>query len=58
VKRWFAATSGVRAGDAVLDLAGGTGDITALLLPASARAATWCSATSTQRCCTAAAIEC
>ncbi len=32
-KRWFAATSGVRAGDAVLDLAGGTGDIVALLLP-------------------------
>jgi demethylmenaquinone methyltransferase/2-methoxy-6-polyprenyl-1,4-benzoquinol methylase len=32
-KRFFAATSGVRAGDAVLDLAGGTGDIAALLLP-------------------------
>lgn len=32
-KRWFAATSGVRGGDAVLDLAGGTGDIAALLLP-------------------------
>src|SRR4051794_22235303 len=32
-KRWFAATSGVRVGDAVLDLAGGTGDIAALLLP-------------------------
>jgi demethylmenaquinone methyltransferase/2-methoxy-6-polyprenyl-1,4-benzoquinol methylase len=32
-KRWFAATSGVRADDAVLDLAGGTGDIAALLLP-------------------------
>jgi len=32
-KRWFAVTSGVRAGDAVLDLAGGTGDIAALLLP-------------------------
>ncbi len=32
-KRWFAATSGIRAGDAVLDLAGGTGDIAALLLP-------------------------
>ncbi|MGH8042394.1 MAG: bifunctional demethylmenaquinone methyltransferase/2-methoxy-6-polyprenyl-1,4-benzoquinol methylase UbiE [Rudaea sp.] len=32
-KRWFAATSGVRAGDAVLDLAGGTGDIASLLLP-------------------------
>ncbi|HET8941265.1 MAG TPA: bifunctional demethylmenaquinone methyltransferase/2-methoxy-6-polyprenyl-1,4-benzoquinol methylase UbiE [Rudaea sp.] len=32
-KRWFTATSGVRAGDAVLDLAGGTGDIAALLLP-------------------------
>ncbi|MBS0591173.1 MAG: bifunctional demethylmenaquinone methyltransferase/2-methoxy-6-polyprenyl-1,4-benzoquinol methylase UbiE [Proteobacteria bacterium] len=32
-KRWFAATSGVRAGDQVLDLAGGTGDIAALLLP-------------------------
>src|SRR5512142_1732183 len=32
-KRWFAATSGVRAGDCVLDLAGGTGDIAALLLP-------------------------
>ena len=31
-KRWFAATSGVRAGDRVLDLAGGTGDIAALLL--------------------------
>ena len=28
-KRWFAATSGVRPGDAVLDLAGGTGDIAA-----------------------------
>lgn len=32
-KRWFAATSGVREGDHVLDLAGGTGDIAALLLP-------------------------
>ena len=32
-KRWFTATSGVRAGDHVLDLAGGTGDIAALLLP-------------------------
>ena len=32
-KRWFTATSGVRHGDAVLDLAGGTGDIAALLLP-------------------------
>ena len=32
-KRHFVATSGVRAGDAVLDLAGGTGDIAALLLP-------------------------
>ncbi|MHB8446785.1 MAG: bifunctional demethylmenaquinone methyltransferase/2-methoxy-6-polyprenyl-1,4-benzoquinol methylase UbiE [Rudaea sp.] len=32
-KRWFAATSGVRTGDAVLDLAGGTGDIAGLLLP-------------------------
>jgi len=30
-KRWFAATSGVRRGDRVLDLAGGTGDIAALL---------------------------
>jgi demethylmenaquinone methyltransferase/2-methoxy-6-polyprenyl-1,4-benzoquinol methylase len=32
-KRWFVATSGVRPGDLVLDLAGGTGDIAALLLP-------------------------
>src|SRR5689334_7203111 len=32
-KRYFVATSGVRAGDVVLDLAGGTGDIAALLLP-------------------------
>jgi demethylmenaquinone methyltransferase/2-methoxy-6-polyprenyl-1,4-benzoquinol methylase len=32
-KRHFAATSGVRTGDHVLDLAGGTGDIAALLLP-------------------------
>ena len=32
-KRLFVATSGVRAGDRVLDLAGGTGDIAALLLP-------------------------
>ena len=32
-KRWFVATSGVRPGDTVLDLAGGTGDIAALLLP-------------------------
>jgi demethylmenaquinone methyltransferase/2-methoxy-6-polyprenyl-1,4-benzoquinol methylase len=32
-KRYFVGTSGVRAGDAVLDLAGGTGDIAALLLP-------------------------
>jgi demethylmenaquinone methyltransferase/2-methoxy-6-polyprenyl-1,4-benzoquinol methylase len=32
-KRWFVATSGVRPGDRVLDLAGGTGDIAALLLP-------------------------
>src|SRR5262249_46562329 len=31
-KRWFTATSGVRSGDRVLDLAGGTGDIAALLL--------------------------
>ncbi len=32
-KRHFVATSGVRPGDSVLDLAGGTGDIAALLLP-------------------------
>ena len=32
-KRHFVATSGVRPGDVVLDLAGGTGDIAALLLP-------------------------
>ncbi|MCB1573488.1 MAG: bifunctional demethylmenaquinone methyltransferase/2-methoxy-6-polyprenyl-1,4-benzoquinol methylase UbiE [Xanthomonadales bacterium] len=32
-KRHFVATSGVRPGDCVLDLAGGTGDIAALLLP-------------------------
>lgn len=32
-KRWFAETAGVRKGDRVLDLAGGTGDIAALLLP-------------------------
>jgi demethylmenaquinone methyltransferase / 2-methoxy-6-polyprenyl-1,4-benzoquinol methylase len=32
-KRFFVATSGVREGDVVLDLAGGTGDIAALLLP-------------------------
>jgi demethylmenaquinone methyltransferase/2-methoxy-6-polyprenyl-1,4-benzoquinol methylase len=32
-KRYFVATSGVRAGDRVLDLAGGTGDVAALLLP-------------------------
>jgi demethylmenaquinone methyltransferase/2-methoxy-6-polyprenyl-1,4-benzoquinol methylase len=32
-KRWFVTTSGVRNGDRVLDLAGGTGDIAALLLP-------------------------
>ena len=32
-KRHFAAISGVRDGDRVLDLAGGTGDIAALLLP-------------------------
>ena len=32
-KRHFVATSGVRAGDHVLDLAGGTGDIAALLAP-------------------------
>lgn len=33
-KRYFIATSGVRTGDRVLDLAGGTGDIAALLRPA------------------------
>ncbi|MFT4197488.1 MAG: bifunctional demethylmenaquinone methyltransferase/2-methoxy-6-polyprenyl-1,4-benzoquinol methylase UbiE [Pseudoxanthomonas sp.] len=32
-KRYFAATAQVRPGDAVLDLAGGTGDIAALLKP-------------------------
>jgi demethylmenaquinone methyltransferase/2-methoxy-6-polyprenyl-1,4-benzoquinol methylase len=32
-KRYFVGTSGVREGDRVLDLAGGTGDIAALLLP-------------------------
>jgi demethylmenaquinone methyltransferase / 2-methoxy-6-polyprenyl-1,4-benzoquinol methylase len=32
-KRFFVATSGVRRGDIVLDLAGGTGDIAALVLP-------------------------
>ncbi|HET7561510.1 MAG TPA: bifunctional demethylmenaquinone methyltransferase/2-methoxy-6-polyprenyl-1,4-benzoquinol methylase UbiE [Rhodanobacteraceae bacterium] len=32
-KRHFVATSGVRKGDRVLDLAGGTGDIAALMLP-------------------------
>ncbi len=32
-KRYFVATAGVRRGDSVLDLAGGTGDIAALLHP-------------------------
>ncbi|HEX7326696.1 MAG TPA: bifunctional demethylmenaquinone methyltransferase/2-methoxy-6-polyprenyl-1,4-benzoquinol methylase UbiE [Rhodanobacteraceae bacterium] len=32
-KRFFVTTSGIRPGDRVLDLAGGTGDIAALLLP-------------------------
>jgi demethylmenaquinone methyltransferase/2-methoxy-6-polyprenyl-1,4-benzoquinol methylase len=32
-KRHFVATSGIRPGDQVLDLAGGTGDIAAMLLP-------------------------
>jgi demethylmenaquinone methyltransferase/2-methoxy-6-polyprenyl-1,4-benzoquinol methylase len=32
-KRHFVATAGIRPGDRVLDLAGGTGDIAALLLP-------------------------
>src|SRR5690606_7363346 len=32
-KRYFVATSGVRRGDQVLDLAGGTGDIARLLRP-------------------------
>jgi len=32
-KRFFVSTSGVRPGDRVLDLAGGTGDIATLLLP-------------------------
>ena len=32
-KRYFVGSSGVRPGDAVLDLAGGTGDIAALLMP-------------------------
>lgn len=32
-KRHFVATSGIRKGDRVLDLAGGTGDIAALVLP-------------------------
>ena len=32
-KRWFVATSGIRSGQQVLDLAGGTGDIAALLQP-------------------------
>ncbi|TAN05621.1 MAG: bifunctional demethylmenaquinone methyltransferase/2-methoxy-6-polyprenyl-1,4-benzoquinol methylase UbiE [Rhodanobacteraceae bacterium] len=32
-KRHFVATSGIRRGDRVLDLAGGTGDIAALVLP-------------------------
>ena len=32
-KRYFVATSGVKRGDRVLDLAGGTGDIAALLHP-------------------------
>jgi len=33
-KRWFVATSGVKRGDACLDLAGGTGDIATLLAKA------------------------
>jgi demethylmenaquinone methyltransferase/2-methoxy-6-polyprenyl-1,4-benzoquinol methylase len=36
-KRHFVATSGIRKGDRVLDLAGGTGDIAALLLPVVGR---------------------
>src|SRR6478735_7215557 len=32
-KRYFVGTSGVKRGDRVLDLAGGTGDIAALLQP-------------------------
>jgi demethylmenaquinone methyltransferase/2-methoxy-6-polyprenyl-1,4-benzoquinol methylase len=39
-KRYFVATSGVRESDAVLDLAGGTGDIAALLLPQVGRQGT------------------
>jgi demethylmenaquinone methyltransferase/2-methoxy-6-polyprenyl-1,4-benzoquinol methylase len=36
-KRHFIATSGIRKGDRVLDLAGGTGDLAALLLPVVGR---------------------
>ncbi len=54
-KRYFVATAQVRKGDRVLDLAGGTGDIAALLRSGSVKPANWCWATSTARCCASVA---
>jgi demethylmenaquinone methyltransferase/2-methoxy-6-polyprenyl-1,4-benzoquinol methylase len=54
-KRYFVGTAQVKRGDRVLDLAGGTGDIAALLRDAWASTAKSCSATSTARCCASAA---
>ena len=54
-KRYFVATAQVRKGDRVLDLAGGTGDIAALLRERVGDTGEVSSATSTARCCAWAA---
>jgi demethylmenaquinone methyltransferase/2-methoxy-6-polyprenyl-1,4-benzoquinol methylase len=59
LERWFVSTSGVREGDRVLDLAGGTARYRrAAVARASARRAASCSATSTRQCCAPGATGC
>ncbi len=53
-KRHTIELSGIRPGQAVLDLAGGTGDLTKPLPSASAKPVAWCWPTSTKAWCVSA----
>jgi demethylmenaquinone methyltransferase/2-methoxy-6-polyprenyl-1,4-benzoquinol methylase len=58
-KAYTVAVANVRAGDKVLDIAGGTGDLArAFARKASARRAWWCTPTSMKRCCASGATAC
>jgi hypothetical protein len=57
-KRFTIELSGVRTGNRVLDIAGGTGDLAAKFSRWSARPARWCWPTSTIRCSRSAVTAC